>query len=301
MSFRIKISLFLLVFATSGQLFAQSTKNRLQPGRLYSPGEELYAPRFGFTSKVPEGWVGALPRETEVFLLNANSGFFGEMYVFGREKTDLNQLAEEWKKGVKVTETLTLVANNPKIDDTGTLLFGKVKAAGGFVKNNYEGFAVTRCGDKGYCITILAVSLAENADQVNSTALNFLASGVFDTARIIDPFEEFNWQEFLPNKLMITYDQIIGGQKQTEVNLCGDGSFSARVRKKGLLRDTNPEYKGRMSGKWRVEGKGSEAMLTLEFSKKNLIPLTVNLKFVEEQLLVGTERYYASESQDCRK
>ena len=83
MSFRIKFSLFLLAIATSGQLFAQSTKNRLQPGRLYSPGEEIYAPKFGFTSRVPEGWVGALPRETEVFLLNANKGFFGEMYVFG--------------------------------------------------------------------------------------------------------------------------------------------------------------------------------------------------------------------------
>lgn len=299
MSFRIKISLFLLVFASSGQLFAQSTKNRLQPGRLYASGEQVYAPTFGFTSLIPDGWVGVLPRETEVMLLNANAGSFGEMYVFGREQTDLSRLADDWKNGVKVTETLTLVAENPTLENT--LLSSEVKAKGNFVNKNYRGFAAVKCGGNGFCITVLAVSLEENKDLVKAVALQFLTSGVFDEPKIIDPFENFNWQEFLSNKLMITYDQIIGGQKQSEVNLCGDGSFSARVRKKGLLRHTNPEYKGRMSGKWRVEGKGSEAMLTLEFSKKNLSPLTVNLKFVEEQLLVGTERYYASESQDCRK
>lgn len=293
------VQLLSLFLAVSG--ICQTTKTRLQPGRLYASGEEIYAPTFGFTSKVPDGWVGALPRETEVFLLNANSGFFGEMYVFGREKIDLNRLAEEWKKGVKVTETLTLVADNPKVDESGSLLFGDVRASGNFVNKNYRGFAATRCGDKGYCITVLAVSLEENTSLVKSAAFEFLNSGTFDSPRIIDPFEDFDWKAFLSNKLMVSYDQILGGQKQSEVNLCGDGSFSARVRKKGLLRDTNPEYKGRMSGTWRVEGEGSQAVLTLGFSKKNLKPLTVNLKFVEEQLMVGTERYYPSESQQCGK
>jgi hypothetical protein len=268
---------------------------------LYASGEEVYAPTFGFTAKIPNGWVGALPRETEVFLLNANSGFFGEMYVFGRETTDLNRLAQDWKAGVKVSETLTLVADDPKVDETGSLLFGNVRAKGNFVNKNYEGFAVTRCGNKGFCITVLAVALEENASAVKSTALEFLINGTFDTPRTIDPFEDFDWQEFLSNKLMVSYGQVLGGQKQSEVNLCGDGSFNARVRKKGLLRDINPEYRGRMAGTWRVQGEGSQAVMTLEFSKKNLSPLTVNLKFVDEQLMVGTDRYYASESQQCGK
>ncbi|EMS31185.1 hypothetical protein C943_02332 [Mariniradius saccharolyticus AK6] len=290
--------LLLLGFFPAVSGLCQTSKTRLQPGRLYASGEEIYAPTFGFTSKVPDGWVGALPRETEVFLLNANSGFFGEMYVFGREQTDLNRLAEDWKKGVKVTETLTLMAVNPRVE--GSLLFGDVQATGNFVNKNYRGFAATRCGDKGYCITVLAVSLEENTSLVKSAAFEFLNSGTFDSPRIIDPFEDFDWKAFLSNKLMVSYDQILGGQKQSEVNLCGDGSFNASVRKKGLLKDTNPEYKGRMSGTWRVEGAGSQAVLTLEFSKKNLSPLTVNLIFVEEQLMVGNERYYASESQECR-
>lgn len=296
-----KILLPFLAFALSlpaQEAFSQSSKSRLQPGKLYSSEEEVYAPTFGFTSVIPNGWVGVLPRETEVMLLNANTGTFGEMYVFGREQTDLNRLAEDWKNGVKVTETLTLVSENPTLENS--LLSSEVKAKGNFVNKNYRGFAAVKCGGNGFCITVLAVSLEENKDQVKSAALQFLNAGLFDEPKIIDPFENFDWQEFLSNKLMISYDQVLGGQKQSEVNLCGDGSFNAQVRKKGLLRDTNPEYKGRMSGTWRVEGSGNQAVLSLEFSKKNLNPLTVTLVFVEEKLMVGSERYYASESQSCK-
>lgn len=61
--------LCLIFIALTFQSVAQKKKVRLQPGKMYEPGETLYAPRFGFIAKVPEGWEGILPRESEVFLL----------------------------------------------------------------------------------------------------------------------------------------------------------------------------------------------------------------------------------------
>ncbi len=58
------ILIVLVLFSTTG--FTQSKKTRIQPGRIYQPGEMLYAPRYGFTARVPEGWEGSLPRESEV-------------------------------------------------------------------------------------------------------------------------------------------------------------------------------------------------------------------------------------------
>lgn len=66
------------------------------------------------------------------------------------------------------------------------------------------------------------------------------------------------------------------------------------------MKDFNPEYKGKMVGSWSVESKNSEAVLTLTFSKKDLSPLTVQLKFVKEELYVNDERYYASQSEKCK-
>ena len=62
-----------LTFVTAN---AQS-KKRLQPGKLYEPGEKIYAPRYGVNTVIPDGWEGTLPREMEIFLLMPNTTEYG--------------------------------------------------------------------------------------------------------------------------------------------------------------------------------------------------------------------------------
>lgn len=289
--------LFILTFSTSFQAFSQKVKNRIEPGIMYSAGDSLYAPRYGFTSKVPNGWVGTLPRETEVFLLNLSTGQFGEIFVFGRPTVDLNQLSEEWKAGVDVTETIRLQAIDPQISDN--MLSSEAMAVGNFIPTKKRAFAAIRCGGTGTCITVLAVSQEDNFDKVSKAAEEFLANATFNTPREIDPYEDFDWKEFLSNKLLIVYNDFQGGNQSTRVNFCEDGSFSAKVKKKGIMKEFNPQYKGNMVGSWSVESNNSEAVLNLTFSKKDLAPLTFQLKFEDEELYVNEERFYASRSEKC--
>lgn len=287
-------SLGMMMF--SQVIFAQNLKNRIQPGKMYSAGDTLYAPRYGFSSKIPQGWVGVLPRETEVFLLNSTTGTFAEIYVFNKGKAQLTQLAEEWKEGVNVSETVRLKASDPKIE--GDLLFSKAEAVGDYLPpRDYRAFAATRCGDA--CITVLAISLEENADMTAASALDFLKSATFSTPREVDPYEGFDWNGFLSGKQIISFEGFIGGKQQTTISLCTDGAFRAAVSKKGIMRDSNPDYRGNMRGRWSVEGKNGEAVLTLAFDKKNLAPFVVNLKFINEELFANGERHYASQSERC--
>mgnify|MGYP000471745546 CR=1 FL=1 len=289
--------LFSSLFSISFLGLAQKVK-RVEPGVMYMGGETLSSPKFGFTTQVPQNWVGTLPRETEVFLLNLSTGQFGEIFVVGRPAVDLNEVAEEWKAGVDLTETLRLQADNPQIQDNA--LFSEVKAVGNYIPTKKRAFAMVRCGDTGTCITVLAVSSDENYDLVSQAAKDFLANGKFQEPREIDPFEDFDWQEFLSNKMLIVYNDFKGGERKTRVNLCADGSFNAKVKKKGFMKDFNPEYKGNMSGSWTVESNNSEATMNITFSKGDLRPLTVQLKFVDEQLYVNDERFYASQSENCK-
>lgn len=288
---------FLLGMMTFSQdLFAQNLKNRIQPGKMYNAGDSLYAPRYGLSAKIPQGWVGVLPRETEVFLLNSATGTFGEIFVFGREKVDLIQLAETWKAGVNVSETVRLKATDPTIE--GDLLYAHTEAVGNYLPpKNYRAFAATRCGEA--CITVLAISLEENAEMASQSALEFLKTAILTTPKEIDPYESFDWKEFLSGKLLIAYEGFVGGKQQTKVTLCEDGSFRAQISKKGMMKDSNPDYKGGMKGIWTVEGKNSEATLTFTFEKKDLAPFVANLKFVDEELYVNGERHYASQSEKC--
>src|SRR5687767_581778 len=103
-SFRLSI-IILLAITCCNSIYAQK-KNRIEPGRMYSAGETLFAPRFGFIAKVPEGWEGMLPRENEVFLLTTTTTTYGEIYVFGRLEGDLSVMAEAWSKGFNLSETI---------------------------------------------------------------------------------------------------------------------------------------------------------------------------------------------------
>jgi hypothetical protein len=288
---------FLLGILTFSQtLFAQNLKNRIQPGKMYNAGDSIYTPRYGFSGQIPQGWVGVLPRETEVFLLNSTSGTFGEIFVFGREKVDLALLAETWKTGVDVSETVRLKATDPTIE--GDLLYSHTEAVGNYLPpKNYRAFAATRCGDA--CITVLAISEDTNAEAASQAALELLKTAVLSTPKEIDPYQDFDWKEFLSGKLLIAFEGFTGGKQQTKVNLCEDGSFRAQISKKGMMKDSNPDYKGGMKGSWTVEGKNSEATLTLTFEKKDLAPFVANLKFVDEELYINDERHYASQTEKC--
>ncbi|GMQ24977.1 hypothetical protein Aoki45_16590 [Algoriphagus sp. oki45] len=294
---RITLLLLILLFSSStGILLAQNSKNRVVPGKMYNSGEEVYSPKYGFTATIPAGWVGVLPRETEVFLLNSTTGVFGEIFVFGREKIDLNELSRVWQEGVNISETISLKAAEPKIE--GDILFSQVEAAGNYVApKNYRAFAATRCGEA--CITVLAISMEENAEMVSQSALELLKTATLTTAREVDVYEGFDWKEFLSDKLLIAYEGFVGGKQQTKVNLCSDGGFNANISKKGIMKDSNPEYKGTMKGQWKVESEGSKATLTLTFEKKGLAPVTVNLEFINEELYANGERHYASKSEKC--
>jgi hypothetical protein len=266
---------------------------------MYNSQDTLFSPSYGFTSQVPVGWVGTLPRETEVFLLTTGNGGFGEIFVFGRAEVDLPQLSELWKEGVDVTDNLRLKALDPKISNQ--ILQSEVIADGNYVQRQSRAFAATKCGNQGTCITVLAVGSEESYDNVSKAALELLQNGTFESPSFESPYENFDWKEFLSNKLMITYDEVLGGARQTQINLCENGTFSANVKKRGIMRNVNPEYKNRMRGSWTVEGKGPDAMLNLTFDKKGLSPLTVPLTLKDEELFVGDERYYASEATGCKK
>jgi hypothetical protein len=288
---------FLLGFLSFPQiLLSQSLKNRIQPGKMYNAGDSVYAPRYGFSGKIPQGWSAVLPRETEVFLLNSTSGTFAEIFVFGREKIDLAELAEIWKAGVDISETIRLRATNPTIE--GDLLSSPAEASGNyFPPKNYRAFAASRCGET--CITVLAISEATNADATSQAALELLRTAIFSSPKEIDPYAGFDWDGFLSQKLLIAFEGFTGGKQQTKVNLCEDGTFHAQISKKGMMKDSNPEYKGSMKGSWTVTGEDSKATLTLTFEKKKLAPFVAHLKFVNEELYINDERHYASQTEKC--
>jgi hypothetical protein len=290
--------LFLFLFAMSLQTTAQKNKVRLQPGKMYEPGEALYAPRFGFIAKVPEGWEGVLPRESEVFLLTTTTATYGEIFVFGNDHSDLSSMRNTWTKGIDLSDGIRIKAINPTEKDG--MLTSEILTEGAYVNKGNKGFVAARCGPSGACVITLMTAPLQFYESVKTTVTEFMKNSTLEPPSTVSPYEDFDWQDFLSNKVLVTYASAQGGSKESMIHLCTDGSFSATIKKKGFFKDQNPAYKGNMAGQWTAKGDGEKATMQFIFTNKSLTPLEIAMTIQEEKIMVNGERYFVGKSDKCK-
>lgn len=286
-----------LAFVTNGQ---GKKWSRIQPGAYYEAGEGLYAPRLGFKATVPSSWQGSMPRESEVFLLQTvTTNVFGEIFVFGREAIALQDLKQKWMEGTDLSESIRIKAKDPQIK--GDMLVAEVVGEGEAINKANRGYAVARCNPSGPCVVALATMPRQFYETIRVTAEKFLQEGKFETPSQASPYAGFDWQEFLSQKMLLTYAYLEEGSKESEVHFCPDGTFQAQVRKKGLFQNQNPMYKGKLTGTWSTKGVGETTELTLEFAvKTKLPPLAITLTIRDEQVFANNERYFVARSTECK-
>src|SRR4051812_40045939 len=103
---KVNFTALLLIILFTTNSFAQSKKQRLQPGKRYDAGQKIYAPKFGFESTIPTGWEGTLPRESEIFSLMPITPIGGQVFAFSSMGSDLKSMRETWMKGVNLSESI---------------------------------------------------------------------------------------------------------------------------------------------------------------------------------------------------
>jgi len=292
---KLLVLLFIGVLAFSVQ--AQSRK-RLQPGKMYSAGDTLYAPRDGFTTIIPQGWMGSLPRDTEVFLLVSTMNY-GEIFIFDRPQGNIDDIKAAWLKGTDLNETIKLKAkDNAEIKD-GTYM-SEVYAEGPAINKSFKGFGATRCNPAGPCVTAIAIVPAQYYEPVKKSIQEFMKTSYFDEPKNISLHADLNWKEYLKGKMLITFADTEVGSKENIVHLCSDGTFKARIRKKGMIKqEENPEYSGKLNGTWEASGVGEQGVVKLTFKK--LEAATFNIQIKDEKVTINGERYFVAESDECAK
>jgi hypothetical protein len=288
---------FVIVLLTIPSLVVHAQKERLKSGKMYEAGEVLFAPHFGFTATVPQGWSGVLPRESEVFLLSSQTRPI-EVFVFANEKGDLKTIKSNWEKGVPMDEHIKLKPKNATIQDG--LLTSEVLAAGPTIDKGKRAYAVAKCSEHGPCVISLAFMAAPDYDAAKKTVDEFMTQLKFEAPSLASPYEKFDWKKFLAGKVLIAYDLREKGSKENKVELCSDGTFYASISKKGIMKNQNPQYRGKLSGIWTAEGIGETGTLVLEFKKNELPSMQVMMTIHDEQIYANQERYFAGVSERCK-
>src|SRR6185436_19791743 len=128
-------------------------------------------------------------------------------------------------KGVDLSETIKIKAVKPELKD-GTLS-SEVVAVGEYINKGMKGFVTSRCSPNGPCITVFMVAPVQFYESVKSTSIQFMSNSKFEPPSNVSPYADFDWKEFLSDKMLATYTSIKGGTRESIVYLCADGTFQS--------------------------------------------------------------------------
>lgn len=282
----ILIACIFLTLKTYGQ-------ERLRPAQRYEAGDEVFAPILGMKTIIPEGWVGVLPRDTEVFLLMPLSGN-GEIYVTGDSITaDIMQ--KRWKQGMDLGNGNTLKSDG-QIDSRGDIYTSDVILSKKTTSD--KAYIEGKCSEFDRCIGGLLVSGSQDYERLKAGLQSFMDNVTFEAPSKKGLYDDFDWQGYLADKRLLHHTSRQGAKAENEIRLCDDGTFFMHLKRSGALKEDAKAYKGKNNGTWATQSIGPNGKLILSFEK--LDDLQVDLRIDNDQVFLNNKRYFLMYGSTCR-
>lgn len=280
------IALFIFI----GETFAQE---RLRPAQRYDEGELIFAPTFGMKSKVPKGWVGVLPRDTEVFLMMPKAGD-GEIYVTA-DSINAEILKERWLQGLDLGNGNTLMSDG-NIFMRGDVIASKVVLRS--KTTDKKAYIEAKCSEYDRCVGGLLVASPQNYDELKKGLEEFLDNMTFEAPSTASIYASFDWKKYLSNKRMMNYTFAQGGKAVNEIWICENGTFNMKLKRTGMLKHNAKDYKGKSKGTWETSSVGPTGKLILHFAK--LPDLEIDLLIENDQVFINEQRYFLMYGATCK-
>jgi hypothetical protein len=267
---------------------------KLKPSQRYSSGEVVYGARAGVKTVIPQGWLGMLPRDTELFLLMPVDGSNGEIYVTVSGNLNKEERKANWLSGLDLGNGNVLRSDGNFMDRNGNL--------SSFLKLDQKtstdrGYIETVCGPYGVCLTVTLLGGEAGFDKLQEAVYYFIDNIKWQEPSNKGDYDDFDWNEFLSGKHLLNYDYVPNAKAENDIWLCSDGTFTTKLKRSGLLKDQAKEYKGTKTGTWETSSVGQSGVLILNYKK--LDPLKVSLKIDDEQIYLNEKRHFVMKSSVC--
>lgn len=284
----------LLLFVIYLSLTSAIAQERLKPGKLYDQGEEIYGPVYGIKSRVPQGWSGVVPMDTEVFLLMPINNLDGQIYVMA-DTTDYDKIKANWLEGLELGNGNILMSDG-NIFNRGNALASNVvlldKTTG------FKGYIEAKCGPYGTCIGFLLLCSPQNYDELIKGLME-----MSDNTEFVEPsnkgfYDDFDWKEFLSGKYLASYEYEPGAKSENELWLCADATFRSKLKRTGLLKEEAKTLQGKQKGTWETSSIGPEGKLVLHFAKQG--ELELNLLIDEDRIFLNERKHFVMFTDQCK-
>jgi hypothetical protein len=270
------------------------TQDRLKPGKIYNPGDEIFAPMVGYRGVVPDGWFGTLPQGEEYFLMIPTGNADGYIFI-NAHNLPLDMLAQQWKQDYQLTDKISIsIKGEPKTEGNKMTAFFDVHGS----EKPFMAYAEAVEGGHGWTVVMVLLSPVDLQDTYMNNFRQLVESSKIEEPSIGSLYAEFNWEDFVKDKYLMSYLSSGQYKEQNEIWFCPDGTFRSKIRSSGALKVQRKDYAGNKKGTWVAEGVGEKGKVHLKFTKDP--ELVIDMEIKDDKIFVNGSRFFALQNENCK-
>ncbi|HEX9728273.1 MAG TPA: hypothetical protein VGA37_07210 [Gemmatimonadales bacterium] len=269
---------------------------QIQPGRIYTGGEQIGDPAVGLRLTIPAGWRGRLSPDGESFVLESEGGG-GYLVVIADEMTETEarqQLAESMDLGGGIVLTPT-----GAVSEVASGHLSASYAVSG-AQSEFVGTVDVRLTRAGLGVAFILLSpppaAAGHLDAMREFAFSL---GVMQqTAQSAGGNDE--WEPFLRGLYLARYYTATGYTESTELWLCGDGRFSYNSEGGGFGGGASGAAQSTGGGRWSASGAGKTGTLLLQWANGEQSSMSLEYDYEQNRVFVNGERMLRGQNERCQ-
>lgn len=294
---RVTARLVLPVALTLSLLTPECADAQIQPGRMYSGGEQISDPSIGLTLTLPVGWRGMLGPDGESFVMEAESGD-GYLFVTGDQMAEAEARAQLGQPIDLGDGVVLMPAGEVRRIATGHL--SSAFGVGG-APSDMEGTVDVRLTSTGLGVAFILLSAPGAAEEHRESMRAFaLSLGVTEAASpSVQASGDDAWEPYLRGRYVARY--FTGSQytESTELWLCSDGTFHFNNQAGGYGSGASGAYQGLGNGRWSATGAGGSGTLLLDWTGGDRTTYSLEYDYEQDRLYMNGDRWLRGQNERC--
>jgi len=289
--------LMVLAVATAPAAAAQ-----IEPGRIYTGGEQISDPGSGLTLTLPAGWRGRLSPDGESFVLESDVG--GGYMVVVADALSEAEARQQMAEPLDLGDGIVLTPAGQVRDVASGHLSAAYSVRG--AASEFVGTVDLRVTQAGLGVAFILLSPPDAAPAQQEAMREFAFSlGVQEPTQQAPgggqaAASNDEWEPYLRGRYLARYFTRTGYTESTELWLCSNGEFYYDSQGGGFGGGASGALQSRGQGRWSATGAGKTGTLMLAWSSGEQTSLDLLYDYDNDRLYVNGDRMLRGNNERCQ-
>lgn len=269
---------------------------QIEPGRIYTGGEQIGDPELGLKLTILLGWRGRLSPDGESFVLESEQGG-GYMVVIADEMTEADA-RRQMSQPMDLGDGIVLTPSDSVRHVASGHLTANYSVSGAQTELVAAVDVRLTQADLGVAFILLSPPAAAQVQQ--DAMREFAFSLGVEEPKVQAGGGDDAWEPYLRGMYLARFYTTTGYTESTELWLCSNGVFYYDSQGGGFGGGASGAAQSTGGGRWSATGAGKTGQLILAWANGERSTMRLEYDYEQDRLYVNGKRMLRGNNERCR-